>query len=53
MQEIKLDPKGEEENYPPEPSISDVKVWLDWQAGQLGAPCWWWELRAIPGVKGP
>ena len=53
MWEIKPDPKEEEENYLPEPSISDIEVWLDWWADQLGTPCWWWELRAISGVKDP
>ena len=51
--EVELDPKGVEENYPPEPSILDIKTWLDWQACQLSTPCWWEELRAIPGVKDP
>ena len=37
--EVKLDPKGEEENYPLEPSILDVETWLDWQACQLSTPC--------------
>ena len=37
----------------PEPSILDVETWLDWQACQQSTPCWWWELKAIPGVKDP
>ena len=41
---VELDPK-------PEPSISDIEAWLDWQAYQLRTPYWWLELRAIPGVK--
>ena len=49
--EVKPDPKGEDEDYPPEPSILDVKTWLDWQACQLSTPCWWWELKAIPSMK--
>ena len=48
---VKLDPKGVEENYPPEPSILDIEMWLEWQACQLSTPCWWEELRAILGVK--
>ena len=51
--EVEPDPEREEEDYPPEPSISDIKTWLDWQAGQLSTPSWWWELQAIPGVKDP
>ena len=49
--EVELDPEGVEENYPLEPSILDIKLWLDWQACQLSTPCWWENLRAIPGVK--
>ena len=51
--EVELDPKGGGENYPPEPSILDVEPWLDWQACQIDMPCWWTELRAIPGVEDP
>ena len=36
-----------------EPSVSDVEMWLEWQAKQLGSPAWWLELKAIPGVKDP
>ena len=36
-----------------EPSVSDVKMWLEWQAKQLGTPAWWPELKAILGVKAP
>ena len=51
--EVELDPKGVEENYPSEPSILDIKRWLDWQAHQLSIPCWWEVLRAILGVNDP
>ena len=51
--EVELDPKGDEESYPPGPSIVDVETWLDWQACQLDTPCWWRELTAIPGVEDP
>ena len=51
--EVEPESKGEEEDYPPEPSILDIKTWLDWQACQLSTPCRWWELKAIPGVKDP
>ena len=36
-----------------EPSVSDVEMWLEWQAKQLGTPAWWSELKAILGVKDP
>ena len=49
--EVELDPEGEEENYLPQPSILDVKTYLDWQTCQLSTPCWLWELKAIPGMK--
>ena len=51
--EVEPDPKEGGENYPPEPSILDVELWLDWQAHQIDMPCWWTELRAIPGVEDP
>ena len=34
--------------YLPEPSISNYKMWLDWQACQLYTPHWWAEFTAIP-----
>ena len=42
--EVEPDPKGGEENYPLEPSILDIEMWLDWQAHQLSTTCWWEEL---------
>ena len=39
------------ENYPLEPSITDVETWLDWQAHQMDMPHWWAELITIPGVE--
>ena len=51
--EVEPDPKVGGENYHPEPSIVDVETWLDWQACQLDMPCWWMELKAIPGVEDP
>ena len=51
--EVELDPEEGGENYPLEPSIMDVKIWLDWQACQLDMSCWWRELTAIPGVEDP
>ena len=49
--EVEPDPKGGEKDYPPEPPISDIETWLDWQACQLSTPCWWLELGAILVVK--
>ena len=49
--EVEPDPKVEEGNYPPGPSILDVKAWLDWQACQLSTPCWWGEFQAILGLN--
>ena len=40
-------------DYPPEPSIRNIEVWLDWQACQLDMPHWWVELTAIPDVENP
>ena len=40
-------------DYPPEPSVRNVEVWLDWQACQLDMPHWWVELAAIPNVGNP
>ena len=40
-------------DYPPEPPISNVETWLEWQASQMSTLTWWLELRAIPGVKDP
>ena len=39
--------------YPPEPSIKNIKAWLDWQAHQLDMPHWWVELTAISNVENP
>ena len=39
--------------YPPEPSVRNIEVWLDWQACQLDMPHWWVELTAIPNVENP
>ena len=49
--EVKLDPEEGGGDYPPEPSILDVELWLDWQAQKIDTPCWWREFRAIPGVE--
>ena len=40
-------------DYPPEPSVRNVEVWLDWQACQLDMTHWWVELTAIPDVENP
>ena len=39
--------------YPPEPSIRNIEVWLDWQACQMDTPYWWVELTTIPDVEDP
>ena len=44
---------GGREGYPPEPSIEDVEMWLDWWAHQMDMPYWWVELTAIPVVENP
>ena len=48
-----LNSRGSLEDHLPEPSVSDVETWLEWQAKQLGMPTWWPELKAIPGVMDP
>ena len=48
-----LNSRGSVEDHPPEPSVSDVEKWLEWQAKQLGIPTWWPELKAILGVTDP
>ena len=45
--------KGGIEDYFTEPSVSDVEMWLEWQAQELGTPAWWMELKAILGIKYP
>ena len=39
------------EDHTVEPSVSDVEMWMEWQAKQLGTPAWWPELKAILEVK--
>ena len=39
--------------YPPESSIGNIEVWLDWQACHLDMPHWWVEPTAIPNVENP
>ena len=46
-------PAREEAGCSTEPSVGDVEMWLESQAGQLGTPTWWEELGAILGIKGP
>ena len=38
-------------DYPPEPSIKNIKIWLDWQVHLMDIPYWWEELIAIPEVE--
>ena len=49
--EVRPNFKGSVKDYSSEPSVSDVEIWLEWQAQQLGTPAWWSELKAIPKVK--
>ena len=49
--EVEPDPEEGRGNYLLQPSILDVESWLDWQAQQIDMPCWWRELRAIPGEE--
>ena len=51
--EVRPNFEGRVEDYSLEPSVSDVEIWLEWQAQQLGTPAWWSELNAIPGVEDP
>ena len=53
FREPEVEPNSEEsmEDYSSELSVSDVEMWLEWQAQQLGTPVWWSELKAIPGLR--
>ena len=48
-----LNSGGSVVDHLPEPSVSDVETWLEWQAKLLGTPTWWPELKAIMGVTDP
>ena len=37
-------------DLPPEPSIENYKVWVEWQGCQVDTLDWWEELVAIPHV---
>ena len=45
------DPVKEEASNSIEPSVEDLEMWLEFQAGQLGTPAWWEELGAVPGIE--
>ena len=45
------DPVKEEASNSTEPSVDDLEMWLEFQAGQLGTPMWWEELAAVPGIE--
>ena len=45
------DPVKEEVSNSMEPSVDDLEMWLEFQAGQLGTPAWWEELAVVPGIK--
>ena len=34
-----------------EPSVDNLKTWLEFQTGQLGTPTWWEELSDVPGIE--
>ena len=34
-----------------EPSVDDLEMWLEFQAGQLGTPTWWGEFAAVPSIE--
>ena len=38
---------------PPEPSINNYEMWLEWWACQVDTPDWWKELVAIPNMGDP
>ena len=33
------------------PAIEDLEAWLEHQVGQLGTPCCWRELKAVPDIE--
>ena len=33
------------------PAIEDLEAWLEHQAGQLGTPSWWRELKAVLDIE--
>ena len=45
------DPVKEEAGNLKEPSVDDLEMWLEFQAGQLGTPTWWGELAAVPNIE--
>ena len=51
--EAELSSERDTKDYSTEPSVSDVKTWLEWQAEQLGTPTWWMELQVIPDISDP
>ena len=45
------DPIKEEASCSTEPSIDNLEMWLEFQAGQLGTPAWWEELGTMLGIE--
>ena len=45
------DPVKEEASSSMEPSVDDLEMWLEFQAGQLGTPVWWGQLAAVPSIE--
>ena len=44
-------PIKEEADCSIEPSVDDLKLWLEFQVGQLGTPTWLEELGAMLGIE--
>ena len=44
---------GDRCSSPPEPSIKNYEVWLEWWAQQVNTSDWWGELVAIPNAGNP
>ena len=44
---------GDRWDSPPEPSINNYEIWLEWQAHRVNTPDWWKELVAIPNAGDP
>ena len=45
------DPVKEKVSNLRQPSVDDLEMWLEFQAGQLGTPMWWEDLAAVPGIE--
>ena len=47
--------QGAEEgcDLPPEPSVENYEVWVEWQGHHMHKPDWWEEVVAIPQAEDP